>query len=331
MAHASDRLPVTIVAGYLGAGKTTLINRILSANTGKKIAVMVNDFGAINIDARLIRARDGGVTQLANGCICCSIQSDLKAQVRDLIRAPDRPDHLVIETSGVSDPARVAAVLQHPGLKETTRIDAVVTLVDLDNEQGRADPLFGLQVEVADILILNKRDLITDAELADFRSRWTFPALRVLEAVHANVPLDLILGLSAPERDAPNRTAPDHDFWTAPWQPTAPLDYPAFKHAIADLPANVFRAKGFLYLEDLPEEKIIFQQVGSRTEFIKAGPWGDLTPTTELIFIGRGKALEPADLDQLLIPTKAAKPVTPKAAQSARGKAGTKAGALLNS
>ncbi len=303
MARASDRLPVTIIAGYLGAGKTTLINRILSENAGQKMAVMVNDFGAINIDARLIRARDGGVMQLANGCICCSIQGDLKAQLRKLLHSADRPDHLVIETSGVSDPARVAAVLQHPGLKETTRIDAVVTLVDLENEQAHADPLFGLQVEVADIVILNKLDRVTDAELARFRTHWTFPALRVLEAVRANVPLDLILGFSAPERAVPNNpAAPDHGFWTTPWQPATPLDYPAFKHAVAALPANVFRAKGFLYLKDMPEEKVIFQQVGSRTEFIKAGPWGELKPATELVFIGRGKALEPADLDRLLAP-----------------------------
>ena len=302
MTRASDRLPITLVAGYLGAGKTTLINRILSENTDRKLAVMVNDFGAINIDARLIRARGDGVMQLANGCICCSIQSDLKAQLRELLRTPELPEHLVIETTGVSDPARVAAVLQHPGLKETTRIDAVVTLVDLGNEQGHADPLFGLQVEVADILILNKVDLVTDADLARFRTRWTFPALRVLEAVRAEVSLDLILGFDAPDREAPNTPTPDHGFWTAAWQPAAPLDYAAFKHAVASLPANVFRAKGFLYLKDMPDEKVIFQQVGSRTEFVKAGPWGDLTPATDLVFIGRGEALAPADLDRLLTP-----------------------------
>jgi G3E family GTPase len=301
MAHASDRLPVTIVAGYLGAGKTTLINRILTAHTGQKITVLVNDFGAINIDARLIRAQDGAVMQLANGCICCSIQSDLKEQLQELVRASERPDHLVIETSGVSDPARVAAVLQHPGLKETTRIDAVVALADLENTQGHADPLFRLQLEIADVLILNKVDLVTDAELSRFRARWTFPALRVLEAVRADVPLDLILGLSAPERVAPDSVAPDHGFWTAAWQLAAPLDYAMFKQAVAALPATVFRAKGFLYLKDLPEEKVIFQQVGSRTEFAKAGPWGDSTPATELVFIGRGKALESAELDHLLV------------------------------
>jgi len=302
MTHTSDRLPVTIVAGSLGAGKTTLINRILSANTGRKMAVLVNDFGAINIDARLIRAQDGGVMQLANGCICCSIQSDLNEQLRELVRAPDRPDHLVIETSGVSDPARVAAVLQHPGLKETTRVDAVVTVVDLENERGHADPLFRLQLEVADVLILNKVDLVADDALARFRTRWTFPALRVLEAVRADVPLDLILGLSAPEQAAPGRVTPDHGFWTTAWQSTAPLDYAAFKQAAAALPASVFRAKGFLYLKDLPAEKVVFQQVGSRTEFVKAGPWGDAKPATELVFIGRGEALEPAELNRLLSP-----------------------------
>ena len=309
MVHTPDRLPVSIIAGYLGAGKTTLINRILTANTGKKIAVIVNDFGAIDIDARLIRAQHGGVMQLANGCICCSIQSDLKAQLQELVRAPDRPDHLVIETSGVSDPARVAAVLQQPGLKETTQIDAVVTLVDLENEQGHADSIFGLQVEVADILILNKVDLVTDAKLSQFRARWTFPSLRVLEAVRADVPLDLILGLAAPERTAPNTPAPEHDFWTAPWQPSAPLDYSAFKRALGALPATVFRAKGFLYLKDMPEEKVIFQQVGRRTEFLKAGPWGDVIPATELVFIGRGEALASADLDRLLASAASTRPI----------------------
>jgi G3E family GTPase len=300
MALAADRLPVTLVAGYLGAGKTTLINRILAASTGKRIAVMVNDFGAIAIDARLIRASDRGVVQLANGCICCSIQGDLHAQLRDLIRAPDRPDHLVIETSGVSDPARVAAVLHYPGLKPAARIDAIVTLVDLDNAQARTDPLFRLQLEVADILILNKADLVEAAERAAFRERWTFPALRVLEAVRANVPLDLILGLDAAERALPARPAPDCDFWTTAWQPSAPVDYAAFKRAVAALPARVFRAKGFLHLADLPDEKVIFQQVGSRVEFTRAGGWGECAPATEVVFIGKGEPLDPGDLDRLL-------------------------------
>jgi G3E family GTPase len=301
MANAPDRLPVTLVAGYLGAGKTTLINRILSADPGKKITVMVNDFGAINIDARLIRSREGGIMQLANGCICCSIQSDLKAQLQALVRSSDRPDHLVIETSGVSDPARVAAALQHPGLKERTRLDAVVTLVDLANERAHSDPLFSLQLEVADVLILNKVDLVDETTLAEFRERWTFPALRVLEAERAEVPLDLILGVDAPERGATNRAEPQHDFWTTSWRSNDPIDYAAFKQAVSALPATVFRAKGFLYLKDLPEEKVVFQQVGSRTEFIKAGSWKDITPATELVFIGRGEALRPAELDRLFV------------------------------
>jgi len=299
MVPAPDRLPVTIVAGDLGAGKTTLVNRILTASTDRKIAVLVNDFGAIDIDARLIRARDGGVVQLANGCICCSIQSDLDAQLRELVRTPERADQLVVETSGVSDPARVAAVLQRPGLKEKARIDAIVTLVDLANERSRDTPLFRLQLEVADVLILNKVDLVTRDAVARFRARWTFPDLRILEAVRAQVPLALILGLNAPEKAARETVAPEHHLWTTAWQPTAPLDYAAFKKAVAALPSSVFRAKGFLYLEDLPEERVVYQQVGSRTEFVKAGPWGDAKPATELVFIGRGDALEPADLDRL--------------------------------
>jgi len=300
MARARERLPVTLVAGYLGAGKTTLINRILAGETGKQIAVMVNDFGAIAIDARLIRASERGVVQLANGCICCSIQSDLHAQLRDLIRTPERPDHLVIETSGVSDPARVAAVLRYPDLKSALRIDAIVTLVDLDNARAQTDPLFHLQLEVADLLILNKIDLVEAADLAAFRERWTFPALRVLEAVRADVPLDLILGLGAAEHTAPSSPAPDPDFWTTAWRPSAPLDYAAFKRAVAALPSSVFRAKGFLYLEDMPDEKVVYQQVGSRSEFTRAGGWGGRAPATELVFIGKGEALDPADLDRLL-------------------------------
>jgi len=312
MVDASDRLPVTLVAGYLGAGKTTLINRILKAGADRKITVMVNDFGAINIDARLIRTQAGGVVQLANGCICCSIQSDLKSQLQALVHSSDRPDHLVVETSGVSDPARVAAVLQHPGLKESTRLDAIVTLVDLENERAHADPLFSLQLEVADVLILNKVDLVDETTLAHFRERWTFPALRVLEAVRADVRLEFVLGVDAPERDAPNRSTPQHDFWTTSWRSSDPIDYAAFKRAASALPATIFRAKGFLYLKDLPAEKIIFQQVGSRTEFVKAGKWGDLTPATELVFIGSGAALEPADLDRRLIHERAIPRIAPE-------------------
>ena len=125
-------IPVTVVAGFLGAGKTTLINHILNGDHGRRIAVVVNDFGSINIDAELISDVGEGMVSLANGCICCVIRSDLISAVLQLADRPERPDHIVIESSGVADPASVVRAFMVPEIRSSVLLDGVITVVDAD-------------------------------------------------------------------------------------------------------------------------------------------------------------------------------------------------------
>ena len=131
-----NRLPVTIISGYLGAGKTTLINRLLAEDHGLKLAVIVNDFGAVNIDDALIQDTDGGKIALTNGCVCCTMGDDLAAGAAQVLNRPEHPDHLVIEASGISDPVAIAnSVLNENGLS----YGGIVTLVDAENAANAAE------------------------------------------------------------------------------------------------------------------------------------------------------------------------------------------------
>ena len=122
---APEPIPVTVIGGFLGAGKTTLLNHILSANHGRRVGVLVNDFGAINIDATLVVGVDGDTVSLANGCICCSMRDDLVGACLALLARPERPDHLIVETSGVSDPVAIANTFLSPQLHQFLELDAI--------------------------------------------------------------------------------------------------------------------------------------------------------------------------------------------------------------
>lgn len=154
------RLPLTVIGGYLGAGKTTLINRLLSEDHGLRLLVMVNDFGAINIDAGLLKSASEDTLELSNGCVCCTMGADLFMAVGDVLDRPNRPDHLVIEASGIADPARIAQVAQaEPDLT----YGGIAVVVDaLAYDALSADPQIGAQVrgqvEVADVLLVSKTD-----------------------------------------------------------------------------------------------------------------------------------------------------------------------------
>ncbi|NBR90236.1 MAG: GTP-binding protein, partial [Rhodobacteraceae bacterium] len=162
------RLPLTVLGGYLGAGKTTLLNRLLAEDHGQRIMVMVNDFGAINIDASLITAADGDTLTLSNGCVCCTMGSDLFMAMGDALDRRPRPDHLVIEASGVADPAKIAdAARTEPEMS----YGGIAVVVDAENWPALADdPLIGAQlqdqVRVADMLLISKAENGIPAVLA---------------------------------------------------------------------------------------------------------------------------------------------------------------------
>ena len=191
-----EPIPVTIISGFLGAGKTSLLNHILNADHGLRVAVLVNDFGEINIDAELISGVSGESTiNLSNGCICCSIRNDLLEAAVQLIQRPDPPEYIVVETSGVSDPMAVSLTFMARELRSRARVDSMLTVVDseqIDRVDGKHRELAFDQIAMADIVVLNKIDLVNEEkreELADFVKNLV-PQARILETTHGKVPLE---------------------------------------------------------------------------------------------------------------------------------------------
>lgn len=283
------QVPVTIISGYLGSGKTTVVNRLLQGNHGKKITVMVNDFGAINIDADLIIQRNQQVMELSNGCVCCSLQGDLVVQLQQLFQSDAEMDHLLIEASGVSQPSRIASVFGYPQFRTNARLDAVVTLIDAANVNKLPPASTGLvrsQIEAADIVLLTKTDLVVRSEITALREEWFFPDLPVIEIIDGNISAGALLGF---HREGPHispQTKQDHNatFHAMKWSSHDQISLPEFQKTMQNLSSFLFRAKGFLFCAGHPDTRVLYQKVGSRETFDLAGPW-DGIPETRIIAI----------------------------------------------
>jgi G3E family GTPase len=190
-------MPVTIITGFLGSGKTTLLNHILSDRQGLKIAVLVNEFGDINIDSQLLVSMDEGMLELSNGCICCTINEDLVEAVYKILEREDRIDYMVIETTGVADPLPIILTFLGTELRDMTRLDSIVTMVDSETftpEHFDSEAAFK-QITYADITILNKTDLANAAQIFNVESyiKSVKEGARILHSEHGKVPLNLIL------------------------------------------------------------------------------------------------------------------------------------------
>lgn len=317
MAVTADRLPVIVLTGYLGSGKTTLLNRILTEDRSKRYGVIVNEFGEIGIDADLVEGADEELIEMTNGCVCCTVRGDLIRTARALLAGRRHIDTLVVETTGLARPGPVAqSFLLDATLAEHTVLDSITTMVDARNIRARlADSAEAAeQVAVADQIVLNKLDLVSNDERAAVEAamRALNPTAPVHPAVRANTALDSILdrgGFDLARLDAVPRNDADHDHGhehghdhdhghdhlsdieSVSLRSAAPMDAGRLEAWLGDLLAeqgeDVLRAKGVISLAG-EDRRLAVQAVHTLFEGELGRPWrqGDRRES-RFVFIGR--------------------------------------------
>ena len=296
------KVPVTVISGFLGSGKTTLLNHILTRPHGLKIAVLINEFGELGIDGRLVVSSDRDMVELNNGCICCTMNEGLIAALHQ-IRNNGKPfDYLVIETTGIADPRPVAMTFVRPEFQADLRLDSILTVVDAENfDPGRfEDPAARNQIRFADCLLLNKTDLVAEPRLQEVERqiREINPQAKILRTLRCEVALPLVLGvggsgLEAAETEEPaHACTPDchhheeghsHGFQTFAQVLPQEIHAERFQKFLEGLPAEVFRAKGFLQVSGA-DTPYLFHLVGRRFTLEPMPPAAK--EPSRLVFIG---------------------------------------------
>jgi G3E family GTPase len=312
-------VPITILTGFLGAGKTTLLNRILTGNHGLRVGVLVNDFGAINIDAELVVRVEGNMISLANGCVCCQIRDDLIESVVALLARPEAIEYILLEASGVADPAGIFMTFNDSNLRDRIRLDGITCVLDADQVFAYPEypPLLDLklrQVAFADMLILNKVSLAGSEQVEKVRA-WLddrFNRLRVVETNYCEVPYEILLGVGRfdPVRASLNSDtvehvcsgsscyhqghAHDHSkvFSTWSYETDRPLALEALREILRKLPGTVYRAKGVIYTTDSPRRRAVLQVVGRRVDVSLQDEWGERVPRTQIVAIGAAGSID---------------------------------------
>ncbi|MCW3464590.1 CobW family GTP-binding protein [Chitinophaga nivalis] len=304
-----NRIKVYIITGFLGAGKTTVLNSLLQQLSASKNIVIENEFGKVNIDATLIAGKIDNLYELTSGCICCSLDNELLEVLGDVLRMEDTPDHVFIETTGIADTGNIIGMLQLPEVTAHYELVRTVCVVDAENIQDRLvqQPEPGKQIACADVLVINKIMALTVPELVSVYEM--LEAINPLAFVTATESGELKLrDLHAPVTRSPIPYTPApvehlHKINTVLFTTPDAFNLNMLVYVL-DFHCNVYpdqlyRIKGYVSIQD-SDEKFLVQSTGKYLHITAVGSWGEETPASTLVFIG--KDLKSATIQRILQP-----------------------------
>lgn len=321
--ESNHQIPMTILTGYLGAGKTTLINHILRSPHGLKIAVLVSDFSAVNIEEKFIVGIDETTMSLANGSLCCTVHDDLVTILDSLLKSDGPPDSILLEASGVTEPHDIIIDFNRSRLRSKIEIDSIVAILDAEQFRdviGKPERLIYEQIEVADKVIINKVDLVNSAAIERAKTFVTriAPKAEILTANYCNVSIPELLNVqtynpqTAFDTSGPGihvhkaeqvHEIPHGDFsvvfGTWDWQSDVPLALSEFRRVITQLPKLVFRAKGVVYLQEVPDRRVVLQLVGKHATLTLDKAWGDEQPYSQIVLIGEKEGIHHSNFQSM--------------------------------
>jgi G3E family GTPase len=305
-----DPVQVTLLTGFLGAGKTTLLNRILNGQHGLRVGVLVNDFGAINIDAELVEGVEENTIRLSNGCVCCEVRDDLVSSLEQFLTRTEAVEYVILEASGVADPEGIVMTFLNQRYERLLRLDSITCLVDAegifaDGDNERLNMLKMRQIGFADLVVLNKVDLVGPQHI-EVVKEWIdhhLRRIRIIEATRCDVPLEILLAVG---RFDPAHVVAQHksqgeneehhhghgavrdmfDTWS--YESDQPFSLETLREMVRkELSPSIYRCKGIVFSADSPSKRIALQIVGRRTEITELDEWGDRTPRTQIVAIGK--------------------------------------------